>query len=198
MHESNGFDLVRLDAFRSIIKSINSTAALPSQVFEGSWAQFFFCESDRIFAPCFAEIAIELLRAGGSNSCCLLNFDLTPEIQYESAATLFLEEGVSENDYASCLRKGGSSSGWLYGMHRYGCAPDVGGWCIYCEKVNDLAVIAIRDPGDAEKFAGPLERLYAHSIDDFLKMGSSAPVPFSQLIESWRSGLLQNYSKRPS
>ena len=188
----------RLNAFQSVFKSIDSTAQLPSQVFGEGWAQFFFWESDKMFVPSFAEVAVELLHIEGSHSCCLLNFDLTREMQYESAAMLFLEGGTTGEEYASWLRKGDPSSAWLYDMHRYGCASDVGDWCIYCEKMNDLAVIAFRGHQGIQKFTGPLKSLRAHSIDEFLGMGPSAPLPFRQLVETWRIGLSQNYSSGPA
>jgi hypothetical protein len=163
-------------------------------VFVGSWHEFLLCESDQIFVQDFAEVAAELIRMERATCCCLLNFDRTPVIEYERAAALFFDEALTKTGYHSLLKEGGSSSGWIYHMERYGCASDIGEWCIYSEKNNDIAVIALRNPDGAAKFSSPLKKLYAHSIQTFLEMGPSSPIPFSMLVEPWKRGLLENYS----
>ncbi len=197
MFENEHVNEDRLDAFQNVCASINSTALLPEQVFKGNWNQFLFFETDMIFARSFPEVVTDIIRIEQAKCCCLLNYDLTPVIEYQAAAMMFLDESLGGEEYFSRLKMNGPSSlgtEWLFRMDRYGCASNKGEWCIYCEKTNDVAVIGLRNSDGAAKFSKPLKKLYAHSIEAFLEMGSLAPVPFNVLVESWRHGLVQNYS----
>lgn len=187
-------DEVKRRALGHVIDSIDTAACFPRQMFRGSWGAFLFFESDRLFASGFAVIAAGLLNAERSEVCCLLNFSETDRMAYESAAMLFIDAGTEPHAYDAMLRQGGSTKGWLFGMDRYGCASNRGGWSIYCEKGNDVAAIALRQPEDAEKYVEYLKQLYAEEITVLLKSGSAASVPFGQLTEPWRRGLIQHYA----
>jgi hypothetical protein len=194
MSEVSNLQLSQFDAFRNVVASINSTAVLPAQVFAGDWYQFLFCESDRIFEPAFANVVTDLLLLEQANSCCFINFDTSPVIELPIADVLFVDKQITPVEFSASLRRGGPSLGWFYSMYRYGCTSDIGEWCIYFEKMNDMAVIGLRHLGSIEKFASPLKELYAHSIETFLEMGSSAPIPFNKLVDTWRHSLIRNYS----
>lgn len=180
-------------AFDHVVRSIDSAASLPAQVFRGSWGAFLFFESDRLFASNFAVIAAGLLSAEKAGVCCLLNFSETDVMAYESAVMLFIDTETKPQSYDAMLRQGGPAQGWLFGMDRFGSASDLGGWSIYCEKGNDVAVIALRQRGDVEKYAEYLKQLHAEPITVLLKAGPAAPASFGQLIEPWRHGLAQHY-----
>ena len=85
------------------------------------------------------------------------------------------------------------SSGWLFGMDQYACVSDVGRWCIYCEKENDVAVIAFRDETGGCDFSQPLTDLHASPAD---QIGSdpSVPFPLNSLTYAWREALEVNYA----
>jgi hypothetical protein len=180
-------------AFGHVIRSIDSAASFPAQVFRGNWGAFLFFESDRLFASSFAVIAAGLLNAEQAEVCCLLNFSETDGMPYESAAMSFIDTETEPHAYDAMLRQGGPAKGWLFGMDRFGSASDRGGWSIYCEKGNDIAAIALRQPDDVEKYVEYLKQLHAEPITVLLKAGPAAPVPFGQLIEPWRHGLAQHY-----
>jgi hypothetical protein len=157
-----------------------------------------FFESDRLFVSNFAVIAAGLLNAEQALVCCLLNFSKTDEMAYESAAMLFIDTETKPHSYDAMRRPGGPAQGWLFGMDRFGSASDRGGWSIYCEKGNDVAVIALRQRGDVEKYTEYLKQLHAEPITVRLRAGPEAPVPVSQLIEPWRHGLAQHYGVHDS
>jgi hypothetical protein len=194
MESMRASDEAKRRAFGHVVGSINSAAYFPAQVFRGSWGAFLFFESDRLFSSGFAVIAAGLLNAERAEVCCLLNFSETDRVAYESAAMLFIDAGTKPHAYDAMLRQGGPAKGWLFGMDRYGSASDRGGWSIYCEKGNDVAAIALRQPDDTEKYVEYLKQLHAEPIAMLLKAGSAAPIPFGQLIEPWRSGLTQHYA----
>jgi len=177
-----------------VFGSIDSAVRFPSQVFLGNWGAFLFCESGRVFSSGFAVIAAGLLHAEGAEVCCLLNLSETDRMVYEEAAMLFIDTEMESHTYDAALRRGGPAKGWLFSMDRYGCASDRGGWSIYCERENDVAVIALRQPDDTETYAECLEQLHAEPISVLLETGFAAPVPFGQLTEPWRRGLVQFYA----
>ena len=181
-------------AFGHVFGSINSAVSFPSQVFLGSWDAFLFFESDRLFSPGFAVIAAGLLNAEGAEVCCLLNLSETDRMVYEEAAMLFIDAGMEPHSYDAALRQGGPANGWLFGMDRYGSASDRGGWSIYCEKGNDVAAIALRQPRDTGKYIECLKQLHAEPITVLLNASSAASVPFGELTEPWRRGLTQSYA----
>lgn len=187
-------DEAKRRAFSHVIGSISGKASFPAQVFLGSWSAFLFFEADRLFASGFSVIAAGLLNAERAEVCCLLNFSETDQMVYEVAAMLFIDAKTEPHAYDTMLRQGGPTDGWLFGVDRYGSASDQGGWSIYCEKGNDVAVIALREPDDTEKYVEYLKQLHAEPIAVLLKAGSAATVPFGQLTEPWRRGLTQHYA----
>jgi hypothetical protein len=114
-------------------------------------------------------------------------------MDYGQAVAIFLEAQTTGVDFDTQLRRGEPATGWLFSMDRYGCSSDGGSWSIYCEKDNDVAVIALRADGAAEQFASPLRRLHAEAIDILVRRESSAPFPFSNLTPKWRDRLREEY-----
>ena len=184
----------RLDAFRNVCLSINVSSALPEQVFKGDWGVFQFCESDAIFAADFVDAALMLLDRESANSCVIVNFSQTDILEYQTAAAIYIESGFQCDKYMSILVGSEIERGWLFDMDRYGITSDKGGWCMYCEKENDICVIAIRDQRDAVKFEVALNYLNARSLDYLLALGRNAPAPYSILTPEWKGALLSNYS----
>ena len=183
-------------AFTNVITSIDLTSCLPHQIFVGIWSKFLFFESDRIFSPSFAGAMQDLILAEQSTCCCLLNASRTEVMDFEKACSIFLDSTINENEYYEQLRTGGPAEGWLFSMDRYGCASDKGGWSIYCEKNNDVAVIGLQNPGDVEQLALPLKKLHAEPITKLVEQASTAVFPFSELTEEWRSELSRHYAHR--
>lgn len=181
-------------ALSHVIGSIDDVKSFPEQVFRGRWSAFMFFESDRLFASSFAAVAADLLSIESAEVCCLLNFSEMDRRTDEFGAVLFLDAETGPHSYDAMLRRGGPANGWLFGTDRYGSASNLGGWSIYCEKGNDIAVIAFRQLNDKEKYAKCLEQLHAESITTLVSSGSTAIFPFGQLTEPWRNGLSQHYS----
>lgn len=185
---------IKRQAIGHVIDSIDSAASFPGQVFVGGWGAFMFFESDRLFSPSFAVIASDLLHAERADVFCLLNFDEMSKVEDGLAAAVFIDAETEPYAYDAMLREGGAAEGWLFGMDRYGGASSQGGWCIYCEKGNDIAVIALRQSGDVKKYAECLRRLHAERITALLNAGEAANFPFNQLVEPWRYNLSKYYS----
>jgi hypothetical protein len=55
-----------------------------------------------------------------------------------------------------------------------------GGWSIYCERQNDIAVIALHQPSDTERYAACLKRIHAKPIKEQLEAGGAALFQFER------------------
>jgi len=185
----------RLAAFGNIEKSIDFDTLLPRFIFTGVWRRFLFCESDRIFGKSFIEAVGEFMHLEGGTVSCLINLDMSPVLAFDSIAAIYIDRGTTGEEYGKALLLGGPQNAWLYRVDRYACASDAGAWCIYCEKSNDVAVIALRNDADYERFRGPLDQMWAKPIDELIDGGSSPLFPFEHLVPEWRSGLLGNYGE---
>ncbi|MGF6604818.1 hypothetical protein P3T23_009574 [Paraburkholderia sp. GAS448] len=183
----------RRKAFDTVMRSLDFDKLLPERVFIGEWTHFLFFESDRIFESGFMDAMCQLLRLEHAKVACLLNVDKTEVFELENVAALFLDEAVFGKEYGDELRAGGPADAWLYRVDRYACASDVGEWCIYCEKSNDIAVVGLRSADGIKKFEAPLQHLWARPIEDLMDGGCSPLFPFDHLVPAWREGLVSNY-----
>ncbi|MEN6586585.1 MAG: hypothetical protein ABFE02_11155 [Sulfuricella sp.] len=187
-HEAN-----QRKAFDNIVTALDFDRLLPARVFLEVWSDFLFFQSDYIFAPEFVEVMGESLRLENAHVSCLLNLDKTGTFEFGDIAAIFLDERVTGREYRDELHGRGSADGWLYLVDRYARASDVGEWCIYCEKANDVAVIGFRGIGGVEKFEKPLKRLWARPIEELVDGGHTPVFPFNNLTPTWRKGLVQHY-----
>lgn len=179
-------------AFENALRTVNLDRQLPQQVFYGQHTYLFF-ESDRLFVPEFLDTAVQLLRLEGARVTCLLNLDKTAVMSFEEAAAVFLNDQVTGEMYKRVLEEGGPANGWLYRVDRYIAISDVGTWCIYCEKENDIAVIGLRDGCEAEAFDDPLRQLGARPIEELIEGGCAPLFPYDHLVPVWRRELVANY-----
>jgi len=185
---------LRLASFNNVISSIDIELMLPDKVFVEKYSVFRFFQSDRMFVSSFINIVQEILKLEESAVCCLINFSMTNAIEHNEAAGIFIDATSKGDAYEAQLRLGGPAAGWLFGVDRYGCASNKGEWSIYCEKQSDIAVIGLQDCIH-NRFASPLEKLHAETIDFLAQQGSAAPFPFNILTPEWKKGLIGNYAK---
>jgi len=92
--------------------------------------------------------------------------------------------------YDDQLRDGGPGVGWLYGVDRFACSSDLGEWCIYCEKGNDVGVIGLRADDSAKKFHGAMNDLFSKPIGALVG-GNSSILPFSRSFQLGEMGCLK-------
>jgi hypothetical protein len=188
-----------MDAYklRSINEATSSLSgnAFPGQVFSRDDLEYRFFEADRLFSPSFVKIAVELLQIGNSKSACLVNISELRRSGSGEPPAIFFERSMTEQQYSEQLKRGGPARGWLFGVDHFVAAPDAGGWVIYCEKENDMAVAAFpKGRFGVKLYSDPLVELSAESIETILADEENALVPFNNLKENWRIGLLKNYS----
>ena len=101
-----------------------------------------------MFVGAFVDVLAELMEIEGSMVCSLLNLDEPRGDRVDEAACIFFAGTMIGDKYVSSLRGDDSSTGWRYLRDRYACASDLAKWCIYCEKSNDVAVVAFENRTD--------------------------------------------------
>ena len=189
--------VVQERAFRNAVDAIDVHMALPRNVFRGLWKEFHFFESDRLFSAGYIDAIRCLLDGGGAQTCCLINLNayLDDHSGAPKSCSIFLDASSDAQTYISTLREGGPARGWLFGMDRYSCASDLGDWVVYCEKENDVAVLASRIvASQAAPIQSFLSKLGALSASKLGPNNRDMPFPFSQLTPEWRDSLLKEFA----
>jgi hypothetical protein len=172
------------------ISAIRPGSRFPDNVFAGAWSNFLFFESDALIVGNFVWAIKEFLRIERATSASLIN--LTRYGRGSSRHSLCLNADITNDRYQEELRVEDDDAGWIYLMEDYVCASNLGSWCIYAERSNDVAVIALRNVAASSQFHFALGYLGADSLT--YQMRTS--FPFTHFIADWRAGLLKNY--RPS
>jgi len=186
----------RCSALDNIKNAMVPDALLPNRVFRGKWAAYVFCESDRIFCPEFSDAIVELMRIENSSVCSLVNLDKSCDPGCDGISSIFIDASTSRDRYWEAMCAGGPEDGWLYRMDRYVCASDIGSWCLYCEKENDVAILAFQNAEDVKRYSPATRKLWAWPIEDLIEGGSSPLFPFDRLVPAWKNSLLENYGTK--
>jgi hypothetical protein len=171
--------------------AIDASRQFPKNVFSGKWDGFLFFDSDWIFDAQFVERSNVLLEIEGGNSVCMSNLDVAPSTE---RSLFFIDKGITGQAYTSFLSEPNVEEGWIYGVDRFGCTSDVGQWCIYCERRNEIAVIAVRGNRAAEKYRPAIVQFKAQPIDQALAIPLSHGFSARALSAEWRGELLKQYA----
>lgn len=181
-------------AAKNLASTLATDRRFPANVFQGSWFTFFFFDPDLLFEPQFVERLRILLTTENGSAVCMRNLDI-PTVEGRSGqGSLFLNRETTGETYLAKLQDTGPASGWLYRMDRYGCMSDVGKWCIYCERNNEIAVIAIRQGGVS---VSALEKhLHALPIERAIEKPASYGLSAGGLPLDWLNRLLKEYATK--
>ncbi|WP_250526571.1 hypothetical protein [Caballeronia sp. GAWG2-1] len=185
----------QLSAVANLKQALDFDALLPNSVFSAAWGIFRFFESHRMFESNFVEIVRTLLAVESAKLACMINVDRSNELKTDVVDALFIDGDSGEHDYNDALREGGPQGGWLFDVDRYACSSEKGAWCIYCEKSNEVAVLALRNSADLMKYERALQQLDARPVSDLLGVEYSDRFPFNRLVSEWRDGLARHYGR---
>jgi hypothetical protein len=169
-------------------RSINRELRFPSNVFNGSWKEFLFFDSDWMMAPDFVESVNAFLEAEGGSCACLSKVDSDDATNPRVFA---VRRQTTANEYGEVLAGTAPGYGWRDAFERLACASNVGEWCIYCEPQAEIAVIALKETNDA-RYRRVLDRFSASRFSDAIKEGGLS-YAFSNLLPEWRSTFLREY-----
>jgi hypothetical protein len=186
-------DLLNSNAFQNVSLAIDRNRRFPENVFLAGWTDFAFFDSDLLFDSLFVEKLRKLFEAEGGTCVCMLNLDEVANGKAEQAA-LFIDREMTGGAYQARLGGENIGEGWLYNMDRFGFASDLGQWCIYCEKGNEMAVIAIQEKVPNDRFSSTIKEFNAVPIKQAIEKPIGYGFSPRALSPEWRDGLLKAYS----
>ncbi len=185
----------RDSAIANALSSINKGARLPCNVFTQMWDDYLFFESYMMFDNSFIEAKNTILREEGSSEIALVNLGNGPNTSDVKQSIIFLEKNLITSEYISILKGDGSPLNWIFLMDRYVCASDKGNWCIYCEKENDIAVLAVRNTLPESMILKLRDLLKADSIKTICDSKINRPFDFDKLVLDWKATLITDYGQ---
>ncbi|WP_422649922.1 hypothetical protein [Cupriavidus sp. H18C1] len=166
------------------------------KIFKDEWKCFLFLNPGIFFAPMFASIVVDLMGLEAAKVTCIHNIDVAQGRAFSKGENIFIDKAVCESRYKSFFENGGAGETWAYGIDRYVAASDVGGWCFYFDRENDIAMIAFPSFRHAALCRIQLEGLGARPIDELIDGGNAPLFPYSSLVPEWRDALLKNYGSK--
>lgn len=189
--DSKGAEAVRA----ALNRVVDGGRKFPDNVFIGEWDYFFFFDSDWMFDTNFVEQIKAVLLAERSACACISNLDATANGVPADEASFIIDQSTAGADYATVLKGSQSKPGWTYGFDRFACASETGTWCMYCERRNELAVMAVRGnlPDTArQRLVGAVKAL---PISKGIAKSHIYGLSTTALSEDWRAALIANYAK---
>jgi hypothetical protein len=189
-------EVFKQTAVRNAISRINSERRFPCQVFVGDWTDYLFFHPEILFEAHFVDVKNVLLKEENASVIAVVNLGNANSNAEEEPRAIFLDRDTTPNDYIAGLMGDGSAMSWMFLMDRYVFASDKGHWSIYCEKENDVAVLAV---GEAVSRFTRLQLgklLNARSIRSVPMPGNGPLFDFQKLVPEWKSALTAEY--RPS
>lgn len=177
-------------AFAKVERAVLVDRCLPRMVLAGDWDDVLFFDPDWMTDPDFVTTVKTLLAIEDARCACVWNIDTT-DATYPSR--FFVRAHTTAGEYRQIIVGAEPGLGWLP-VERLACASDGGGWCIYAEPYNDLAVFAVRNEEDRGRYAAPLSAIRAVHLAD---PGSwSHLYGLSVLPAQWRDDLVREYVDR--
>jgi hypothetical protein len=181
-------------SIKNVLEAIDQTKSLPQQIFNGKWSAFAFFPSEEIFIRPFIDAAKDLFTVEKSSRLSIVNFTRLQLSGDMDSSLLVVTPETSKDEYMFAINSLSEIPNSYYSLDYYGCSSEIGDWCIYAEGSNDVGLIAFKEALNLHRFSSALEKLGASPIRDLLDRGVAAEIPFGQLTDSWRVGLLENYS----
>lgn len=180
-------------AFLNAKNAFDPDRCFPNYVFTKPWDTFLFFPSDWMFMKEFANEVSTIITLEKANTACLLNISRLDPLEIKSHAAIFIDRETTADEYLNLLREEeGSEIAWLYLMEKYILTSDVGSWCMYCEKLSDIAILAITNTALRE-LRPAIEKMGPFTFEDACSSGQDGVFPFNDMSQEWFDGLYKNY-----
>jgi hypothetical protein len=184
----------RNEAMANLRSALHSEREFPQNVFDDQWGNFLFLNSDRMFDSRFVAQVKTLLHIESATCAFMGNLDDTGD---RPVVTDFVFDRQTTPDaYRAILAGKPEGFGWLHGPDRYGCISDSGGWCFYCERELEIAVVAFRKGTSPQPYQLVLTQLEAVNIDKAIGMPLSFGFSEQARPKELLRELLQQYATR--
>lgn len=175
-------------------RAVDPSRHLPANILNVPGAYHLFMETGFVFRPSFVNILNEVMLVDGSDTCCILRLG----DPFEAEEIVFLDRMTDGEDFITKISPDPAIMSWLIPEGRFVFSPATHKWILYCEKVNDIAVIAVANSESAARIYQIFIRCGAYNMDDLNVAAEKAPLPFGALTRAWRRGLTENFnSSRP-
>ncbi len=174
---------------------IDVARRFPENIFVDEWDDYFFFDSDRVFDPTFVVLMQAVLTAERASCACISNLDTVLTRLSPEESSFVFERSTTVAEYLTALKGSPSKLGWIYGVDRFACTSDLGEWCIYCERRNELAVVATK-VGITDVVQRKLvDGCKALRVDKAIAQTHIYALSARALSPEWRTALLKNYAK---
>jgi hypothetical protein len=186
-------DDLKQTAVRNATSSIRRERRFPHQMFIGEWSDYLFFYPEALFEARFIDVKNLLLKAENSSIIAVVNLG---NVNSETAAeprAIFLDRDTTPQHYIAELMGDRTPTSWMFLMDRYVCASEKGNWSIYCEKENDVAVLAVREAMSRFTCSQLAKLLNAKSMRFGPVPGSGQSFDFQKLVPEWKSALAAEY-----
>lgn len=180
------------ECWEKVMQGLNLQIRLPENVFTSRWKRYRFFQSDWMFGDEFVEAVRLLLCVDGYALACLVNLDRASPSERESAS-ICIDIHLSGQRYIDKLKGNGPEVGWLYDMERYGCTSGGDSWFVYCEKNNDIGIVALNEDLRRLEVSRALSLLRAGPLTTVIKGPDAASFPFAALTPQWAEALAANF-----
>jgi hypothetical protein len=174
---------------------IHSDRRFPQNVFSANWCEFLFFDSDWMFDSAFIERVKALLDLERANCACLRNLDAAANDK-RSQSQFFINRTTTESEYQSLLKGSGPGLGWIHDIERFACSSEISQWCIYCERNNEMAVIAFRQESSAMRYMPIIKSFKAARLAEALAQPLAFGFSAQSASEAWRRDLQNEYACR--
>jgi hypothetical protein len=178
-------------ALRNLRLGLTPEKRLPDKLFARDWSHFRLFNSDEIFVVDFVDKVRMLLQIEGAGCACMANLDVNFSSPQRDA--FFLNRSTTPSAYLEHLKGDIAGTGWIDRMDRFGITSDIGSWLIYCEKANEIAIIAFRSEVKLSQFNQIVTQIGALPV----KAAISKPVCFvfasGAMSKEWSDRLIETY-----
>lgn len=183
-------------AAANVLRQVDVSKHFPDFVFTGRWRELLFFDPSYVFQEAFTATIEQFLSGEASVCACLCNLDEYRRTRSMDRSSIFLERGTDSRSYLLKLNGGGPATGWVFRIDSYVCTSDVGKWCMYLEKGNDIGVLGIAREDDMLALAPAIKMLNALPLPEAF----AAPVCYAfaenVLTSEWKEKLSLNYKLR--
>lgn len=178
-------------AFRNATSSIGWGKRFPHKIFVGQWIDYLFFNSDALFDARFIDVKKLLMEEEHSSAIAVANLGNVNGEAVTEPRAIFLDRNTTAQHYIDELMGDRTATSWMFLMDRYVCASDKGNWCIYCEKENDLAVLAVGEEIARFTCLQVAKLLGGKSMRSGSMSGEG--FDFDKLVPEWKVALQADY-----
>jgi hypothetical protein len=183
-------------SFTNALKAVDRSRSLPQRIFVAGWLDFLFCESDQVFSASFVRTIKVILDAEAATTCCMLKLSPSIDIKIDTADCFFFDRQTEPANYQIKLNARSPYS-WVINPDQYVASSDKGNWALFCDKAEEVAIVAFRSSYWTTRLGPALSEIHAVTADVYVDRPGNGPFPNIPLTSAWSSEILRNFRRPP-